>query len=46
MHVQDKNVHGNIFGGFIIREAFELGYLSGIMLNKVILLLFISPPLN
>lgn len=27
MHPQDKNLHGKVFGGFVMREAFELGWL-------------------
>jgi acyl-coenzyme A thioesterase 9 len=25
MHTQDRNLHGKIFGGYIMREAFEIG---------------------
>ena len=25
MHLQDRNLHGKIFGGFVMREAFEIG---------------------
>jgi acyl-coenzyme A thioesterase 9 len=25
MHMQDRNLHGKIFGGFVMREAFEIG---------------------
>ena len=25
MHTQDRNLHGKIFGGFVMREAFEIG---------------------
>lgn len=28
MHVQDKNLHGKIFGGHVMREAIELGWLN------------------
>jgi len=28
MHLQDKNLHGKIFGGHVMREAFELGWLN------------------
>ncbi|KRX10446.1 hypothetical protein PPERSA_08748 [Pseudocohnilembus persalinus] len=27
MHMQDRNLHGKIFGGFLMREAFEIGWL-------------------
>jgi acyl-coenzyme A thioesterase 9 len=27
MHSQNLNLHGKIFGGYIMREAFELGWL-------------------
>jgi acyl-coenzyme A thioesterase 9 len=26
-HMQDKNLSGNIFGGFLMREAYELGWI-------------------
>jgi acyl-coenzyme A thioesterase 9 len=26
-HPQERNIHSSIFGGFLMREAFELGYL-------------------
>ncbi len=28
MHLQDKNLSGKIFGGYIIRLAYELGWLT------------------
>ena len=28
MHMQDRNLSGKIFGGFIIRLAYELGWLT------------------
>ena len=28
MHLQDKNLSGKIFGGFILRLAYELGWLT------------------
>eukprot|EP00825_Cyclidium_porcatum_P026512 TRINITY_DN2852_c0_g1_i3.p1 TRINITY_DN2852_c0_g1~~TRINITY_DN2852_c0_g1_i3.p1 ORF type:complete len:224 (-),score=32.03 TRINITY_DN2852_c0_g1_i3:230-901(-) len=31
MHSQDKNIHGNIFGGYLMREAYELGWLAAHM---------------
>lgn len=34
MHFSNKNIHGHIFGGYIIREAFELGYLSALMISQ------------
>jgi acyl-coenzyme A thioesterase 9 len=30
MHPQNRNVHGKIFGGEIMRKAFELGYITAI----------------
>lgn len=27
MHAQERNMHGKVFGGYIMREAFELGWL-------------------
>ncbi|KAJ3298667.1 Acyl-coenzyme A thioesterase 9, mitochondrial [Rhizoclosmatium sp. JEL0117] len=31
---QDRNIHGKIFGGHLIRTAFELGYATGTMFAK------------
>ncbi|KRW98312.1 hypothetical protein PPERSA_02089 [Pseudocohnilembus persalinus] len=28
MHIQDRNIHYKIFGGYILREAFEIGFLA------------------
>ena len=28
MHLQDKNLSGKIFGGYILRLAYELGWLT------------------
>jgi acyl-coenzyme A thioesterase 9 len=28
MHTQERNVHGKIFGGFLIREMVEIGWVS------------------
>lgn len=27
MHLQNRNLHGKIFGGLIMKEAYELGWL-------------------
>lgn len=29
MHSQERNLHGKIFGGFLIREMIELGVVAG-----------------
>ena len=29
MHTQSRNIHGKIFGGFLIREMIELGWVAG-----------------
>jgi len=33
MHIQDKNIHGKVFGGYVMKEAVELAwstaYLNG-----------------
>lgn len=28
MHGQDRNVHGKVFGGYLMREAFDISYLT------------------
>jgi len=28
MHTQERNIHGKIFGGFLIREMIELGWVA------------------
>lgn len=28
MHVQNRNIHGKIFGGFILKTAFELAFIT------------------
>ena len=28
MHTQERNVHGKIFGGFLIREMLEIGWVA------------------
>ena len=33
MHMQDRNLHGKIFGGHIMREAFEIGWLAAYLHN-------------
>ena len=30
MHVQDRNIHGKIFGGYIMKEAFELAWVAAV----------------
>jgi len=30
MHPQDRNVHGKIFGGFLMREAFDIAWIAAI----------------
>ena len=27
MHMQEKNIHGKIFGGYLMRESFEIAWL-------------------
>jgi acyl-coenzyme A thioesterase 9 len=34
MHIQDKNLHGKVFGGHIMREAAELGWVTSYMYGK------------
>jgi len=31
MHVQDKNRHGKVFGGFVMREATELAWMTALL---------------
>lgn len=28
MHGQDRNIHGKVFGGYLMREAFDISYLT------------------
>ena len=28
MHQQDRNIHGKVFGGLLLRNAFELAYIA------------------
>lgn len=30
MHLQDKNLSGKIFGGYLMRLAYELGWLTAL----------------
>lgn len=34
MHLQDKNLSGKIFGGYILRLAYELGWLTAFKFLK------------
>jgi acyl-coenzyme A thioesterase 9 len=27
MHIQDRNLHGKVFGGYLMRHAYELGWM-------------------
>lgn len=31
MHYQNQNIHGKIFGGLLMREAYELGYMAALL---------------
>lgn len=31
MHVQDKNRHGKVFGGYVMREATELAWMTALL---------------
>jgi acyl-coenzyme A thioesterase 9 len=33
-HPQERNIHSSIFGGFLMREAFELAYAVGMLYLK------------
>ena len=33
-HVADKNVYGFTFGGIIMREGYELGYITAYLLSN------------
>jgi hypothetical protein len=44
MHPQERNIHGKIFGGYLMKEAFELawiGMLLVIFMNFIISSLYI-----
>jgi hypothetical protein len=32
MHIQDRNVHGKIFGGYIMNKAFEIAWVAAVRL--------------
>ena len=34
MHSQERNVHGKIFGGYLMRQAFEMGWLTAALFQK------------
>jgi len=33
MHGQDRNRHGKMFGGYLMREAFDISYATACMQN-------------
>ena len=33
MHSQEKNRHGKMFGGFLMRHAFEIAYITASLIN-------------
>eukprot|EP00045_Choanoeca_perplexa_P005555 m.46915 g.46915 ORF g.46915 m.46915 type:complete len:167 (-) comp13183_c0_seq2:398-898(-) len=35
-HPQDRNIHNSIFGGFLMREAFELAWMSASMFSNTV----------
>jgi len=50
MHAQEKNIQGKIFGGYLIRKALELAYISGrkafgenLKFSSIDTILFIKP---
>lgn len=34
MHSQERNVHGKIFGGYLMRRAFEMGWLTAALFQQ------------
>ncbi|KAG2385671.1 hypothetical protein C9374_003486 [Naegleria lovaniensis] len=34
MHPTNRNIHGKIFGGFLLREAYEIGFITAYMYTK------------
>jgi acyl-coenzyme A thioesterase 9 len=34
MHGQDRNIHGKVFGGYLMREAFDISYLTVLKRSK------------
>lgn len=34
MHVEDKNLHGKVFGGHVMREAAELAWVTSYMYDN------------
>jgi len=34
MHSQDRNRHGNIFGGYLMRESFDLSYATACLFDN------------
>jgi hypothetical protein len=41
MHPQERNIHGKIFGGYLMKEAFELAWIGMLL---VIFMYFIIIP--
>ena len=33
MHGQDRNRHGKMFGGYLMREAFDIAYVTAALIN-------------
>ena len=33
MHGQDRNRHGKMFGGYLMREAFDIAYITAVLIN-------------
>lgn len=31
MHIEDKNMHGKVFGGYVMKEAVELGWTTAFL---------------
>lgn len=34
MHLQDRNINGKIFGGFLMREMLQIGWVAGMKFLK------------
>ena len=34
VYLQERNIHGKIFGGYLMKEAFELAWISAVRVEK------------
>jgi len=46
MHTQERNIHGKIFGGYLIREMIEIGWVAACKYAEDVTNIYFKQPVD